>query len=226
MNWMTLIDGPSAAIVFGGTLAATALRCGFGDCRATVHALGFLRNEGFDPGRVRAELAIQIQEIHRDGLLRAHPHSYGDREFDEATEALLARRSIPALLERHEAHKARRLGLSERAVRTLAQAAELAPVFGLAGTLISLSQLPAEGIARGAFTGAISMAVVTTLYGLLAANLLLAPLARVIERAAQAEEVKRQEVLDWLTTQIAGDMPQSRPPNVSNRPVASSREAA
>ncbi len=59
---------------------------------------------------------------------------------------------------------------SDRAVRTLAQAAELAPVFGLAGTLISLSQLPAEGLARGALGGAISMAVLTTLYGLLLAN--------------------------------------------------------
>ncbi len=220
MNWLTLIDGPSAAIVFGGTLAATVLRCGFTDCRAAIQVLCHLRSEGFDPERVRAELAVQVQEIHRDGLLRTNPHNYGDREFDEATEALLERRSVAALLERHEAHKARRLGLSERAVRTLAQAAELAPVFGLAGTLISLSQLPTEGIARGAFTGAISMAVITTLYGLLAANLLLAPLARVIERAAQAEESKRQEVLDWLTTQIAADMPQPR------RSAASNREAA
>ena len=220
MNWMTLIDGPSAAIVFGGTLAATALRCGLTDCRAAVHALGHLRGEGFDPERVRAELAVQVQEIHKDGILRAHPHNYGDREFDEATEALLERRSVAALLERHEAHKARRLVSSERAVRTLAQAAELAPVFGLAGTLISLSQLPAEGIARGALTGAISMAVVTTLYGLLAANLLLAPLARVIERAAGAEEAKRQQVLDWLTTQIAADIPPPRRSAVSNRSAA------
>jgi chemotaxis protein MotA len=220
MNWMTLIDGPSAAIVFGGTLTATVLRCGFTDCRAAMHALGHMRSEGFDPERVRAELAIQVQEIHKDGILRVHPHNYGDREFDEATEALLERRSVAALLERHEAHKARRLASSERAVRTLAQAAELAPVFGLAGTLISLSQLPAEGIARGAFTGAISMAVITTLYGLLAANLLLAPLARMIERAAGAEETKRQQVLDWLTTQIASDIPPPRRPAAGNRVAA------
>ena len=35
-------------------------------------------------------------------------------------------------------------------MRTFAQAAELAPVFGLAGTLVSLSQLPAGGIGQGA----------------------------------------------------------------------------
>ena len=80
-------------------------------------------------------------------------------------------------------------------------------MFGLAGTLVSLSQLPVEGLARGAFAGAISMAVVTTLYGLLAANLLLAPLARMIERAAQAEERERQDVIDWLAAQLADIKP-------------------
>ena len=64
------------------------------------------------------------------------------------------------------------------------------------------------------------MAVITTLYGLLAANLLLAPLARVIERAAQAEEARRQEVLDWLTAQIAADIPPPRRSASNNRVAA------
>ena len=207
MNLMNLIDGPSALIVFGGTALATVLRSGWSDCRMTLRKLRGLGDEQFDPETTRAELAQQIQEIQRDGLLRAQPHHFGDREFDEATDALITRRSLPALMEAHETHKARRLGEADRAVRTLSQAAELSPVFGLAGTLISLSQLPVDGIARGSFTAAISMAVVTTLYGLLGANLLLAPLARVIERKAAAEEVERQKVIDWLAVQVAGSVP-------------------
>lgn len=210
MNWMTLIDGPSALIVLGGTALATVLRCGIGDCRVTLGRLARLGRPGFDADGTRAELSAQIQEINRDGLYRAAPHRYADREFDEATGALIERRSLGALVERHEAHRARRLAQSERAVRTLAQAAELAPVFGLAGTLISLSQLPAEGLARGAFTGAIAMAVTTTLYGLLCANLLLAPLARTVERAAMAEEAERQQVIDWLGAQVSGALPPAR----------------
>lgn len=212
MNWMTLIDGPSAAIVLGGTLLATVLRCGAGDCRVTLGKLAQLGRTGFDAEGTRAELGAQVQEIRKDGLYRAPLHHYADSEFEEATGALLEARSLTALLDRHEAHKARRLAQSERAVRTLAQAAELAPVFGLAGTLISLSQLPAEGLARGAFTGAISMAVVTTLYGLLTANLVLAPLARMVERAALAEEAARQAVIDWLAAQVADALPPRRAP--------------
>ena len=217
MNLMNLVDGPSAAIVLGGTLLATVLRSGVGDCRITLVKLAQLGGRRFGASAARSELALQIQEIRKDGLLRAVPHHFGDSEFDEATDALIGGRSVAALLAAHEKHKARRLGESTRAVRTLAQAAELAPVFGLAGTLVSLSQLPADGIAQGAITGAISMAVITTLYGLLSANLVLAPLARMIERAAMSEERARHELIDRLAAQGADAC---RPRAVPARPSA------
>ena len=204
MNWMALADGPSAAIVFGGTALATILRCGWRDGAAAVRSVAHLWQPGFDPDKARAGLAVQVQDIARDGILRAQPHHFGDAEFDEATDAMLERRSVGALLAAHESHRDRRVAASTRAVRFLAQAAELAPVFGLAGTLVSLSQLPGDGLAKGAMTGAISMAVVTTLYGLLFANLILAPIARMVERAAEAEEAGRQRLTDWLAGQVEG----------------------
>lgn len=204
MNLMNLVDGPSALIVFGGTLVATLLRSGLGDCRHTVMKLGQLAGGSrFDVEAARAELAQQAQEIRRDGLIRAVPHTYRDRELDEATDVMIGAQSVDALLDAHERHKARRQDERDRAVRTLAQAAELAPVSGLAGTLISLSQLPAAGLANGSFTGAIAMAVLTTLYGLLAANLVLAPLALLVERRTQAEETARQELIEWLVRQVS-----------------------
>lgn len=211
MDVMALIDGPAAAIVLGGTAAAALLRCGWGDVATTARVLATLGETHFDADRVRAEVAVQLQDIARDGLVRAQPHSFGDAEFDEATGALLEQRSVKALVERHEAHRRRRLALSHAAARTLAQAAELSPVFGLAGTLISLSQLPAEGIASGNFAGAISLAVLTTLYGLLFANLLLAPLARLVDRKASEEEAERQALFDWIAAQVEAQQPVRRP---------------
>jgi chemotaxis protein MotA len=211
MNVATLLDPLSAAIVVGGTLLATALRCGLADCRLALGAIGRLGQRRFDADQARAELAVQVRDIQRDGLLRAQPHRLGDRAIDEATDRMIGARSVSALLEAHEAHKARRMHADNRAVRTLAQASELAPVFGLAATLISLSQLPADGLNRHAYMSAISMAVAATLYGLLLANLLLAPLARAVERAAGAEEAERQKIVDWLARQVAPTLPRSRP---------------
>ena len=54
------------------------------------------------------------------------------------------------------------------------------------------------------------MAVLTTLYGLLLANLVLAPLARLVERAAAREERERQKIVDWLAGHLADAMPETR----------------
>jgi chemotaxis protein MotA len=208
----------SASIVIGGTLLATFLRCGASNCAAAIGAVATIGRTRFDADRVQGEMAAQVREIQRDGMLRAHPHHTGDREFDEGADALIGRRSVKALLEAHAKHKATRAAEDGRAISTLAQAAELAPVFGLAGTLVSLGQLPADGIAKGAYAGAISMAVQTTLFGLLLANLLFAPLAKAVERKAEGEEHERQKVVDWLTGHLS--------PEAARNPRAHMEEAA
>lgn len=197
----------AGAIVLGGTLLGTILRCGFGDFGTMLEALAGVFSRHFDADTVRASLAVQIQQIRRDGLLRASPRPMGDAEFEAATDALIGHRSIDAMIATHEEHKAARVRHAAAAAETLWQAAELAPVFGLAGTLVSLSLLPANGIERSAFLVAIGMAVHATLYGLVVANLVLSPLARLVERRAAAEEAERQQVLDWLATQLAEAAP-------------------
>ncbi|MGD9665443.1 MAG: MotA/TolQ/ExbB proton channel family protein [Novosphingobium sp.] len=202
MDLANLLDPVSALLVVGGTALATALRSGARDCALTFRSLIRLFNRRFDADSVKAELARQLREIEMDGLLRANPHLFGDREFDDATAAMIEARSVDALLVRHEYHRTNRAQRAKRASSTLAQASELAPVFGLAGTLVSLSQLPAGGLAQSAFAGTISMAVLTTLYGLLLGNLMLAPLSRLLDRAHAREEAERQKLFDWLADKI------------------------
>lgn len=211
---LTLIDGLSAAIVFGGTLLATLLRCGWRECVLALRAVGAAFHPPFDADAARAALVSQVRAIREDGVYRARPPRLDDRELAEATDALLRQRSIDGLVAAHQRHKAQRLAEAETAVRVLAQAAELAPVFGMAGTLIALNRMPSAPLAESgaAITGAVGMAVVTTLYGILAANLLLAPLARLVERAARNEEAARDGVADWLAAQVAPAMPHRRQP--------------
>lgn len=207
MELPQLIDGTSATIVLGGTALATVLRTGRHELAVTGQALAVLFHPRFTAERAKADLAAQVVAIRRDGVLRANPRATGDRELDDATDALIRLRSLDPLVERHHAIRRQRMRDADGAVRTLAQAAELGPVFGMVGTLVSLSSLPSGGLDSGALNGAIAVAVMTTLYGLLLANLVLAPLARMVERHAQAEEAARQEVIDWLTAQLQPAMP-------------------
>lgn len=210
MDLNALIDPWSAAIVVLGTALATLLRCGLGELHATVHCLVQLLRPRFKYERSRAELAEQVETIRHDGVLRARPERSSDEEIAEATGALIRHRSIPALIEAHKRHRHKRQLLRRRALHLLGQAGELAPVFGLAGTLVALSQLPADGPGRGAVMGTVATAVLTTLYGLLAAHLIILPLARLVERSGESEERERQLLIDWLATQLAQAIPSAR----------------
>lgn len=207
----SLFDPFSGAIVVGGTLVGAMLQCGFSDSAKALGAVARLARPPFDPLRARAELASHVKDIRQDGVVRGHKAHLTDREFEEATEALIGGRSVSALIAKHEDHRARRGDANQRAQATLAHAAELAPVFGLAGTLISLTRLADGNVLDGALSAAIGTAVMTTLYGLLFAHLVLAPLAHAVERAGRAEEAGRQEVIGWLANQLEGAIPRSGP---------------
>jgi len=209
MNAASMIDIPTLAIVLGGTLLSTFLRCGLADCRATLRQLGrtLVRQTPFDADAVRARMARVLQDIRRDGLLRAQPRGVGDGEFDAALDALVMQRSVGSARDALKAERERRLAPVRAASATLSQAAELAPVFGLAGTLISLGHMPAGGVDRSAYMPAIAMAVHATLYGLITAHLVLGPLARLVERRAGREEADRRALADWLEIEVVCAIP-------------------
>ena len=201
-------DPIAIGIVFLGTLAATVLRCGLVDARLALATVRSLVRPAFDPVQARAEVAKQITEIASDGFLRAEPRHFGDQEFDRLADILISQRSAASLHDEHTKYRSRRADIASRAVRFLDCAAELAPVMGLAGTLIALGSSRGGGAATGAAAGglvdSIAMAVVTTLYGLLAANFLFAPLSNAVQRRARAEERDRDAVLDWLENGVRG----------------------
>ncbi len=191
-------DPDAIAIVLFGTLAATVLRCGIADSRIAVASLRNILEKPFDVPQAKAELAVQIRQIANDGFVRAEPRHFGDDEFDSLSDLIINQRSIQSLHGEHEKFKLARLTHSQTAVRVLESAAELAPVFGLAGTLVALAQAPGTAPQENGLVGAIAMAVITTLYGLVAANLVFAPLGSAIARRSRREEEDRDEVLAWL----------------------------
>lgn len=201
MTNIAFFDPLSAAIVLVGTLGAALLRCGWRDMITALRSAAQLLGPTFNSSRVRAELAVQVQEIEADGLYRAQPHRFGDGEFDHLSEALIRHRSIQTLFDEHERYRQARTVAAQTAGRVLGDAAELAPVLGLAGTLLALGALSGAS-ADQSFASQIGSAVTTTLYGLIAAHFVFAPLAAAIGRKARAEERERTEVLEWLAAAL------------------------
>jgi chemotaxis protein MotA len=205
-----LIDPASAGFVLGGTVLATLVRSGWADGRTAVRQIGNLLRPRFSLARQRAELAAQVAAMQHDGVIRASAQPVSDAEFADATAALVRHRSTAALTEEHRRHAAARQAARATAVDVLSEAGELAPVLGLAGTLLGLSQLPVTGLASdGAVMASVSMAVGTTFHGLVAAHLLFLPLAGVIERRGRREEADRELLAQWLVQQLGPACPRT-----------------
>jgi chemotaxis protein MotA len=221
MSYERLFDPNALMLVVLGTLAATILRCGFAELGSAARMTLRLFRRRFSEARMRGALAAQVRHINAQGLLRAEIGTLSDDDLNEALCAMLHRRSVEAIAEQHALQRTRRERRAADAARVFNLAADLGPVFGLAGTLVALSQLPAGGLAPEAISTAVSTAVLTTLYGVVTANLIYGPLGRQITRVAEREEEDRQLVIDWLISQLRiasnSDEPAARPRLVRSR---------
>lgn len=202
----SLFDPGAMIIVLAGTVLGCAARCGWREFAAALREAVGLLNRSFDEEGNRKALARAVSAIHRDGPFRASPALPPDRALGLMLETYLRHGSLDAL---HRARRAERaLDEARRisAAQVFVWAAELAPVFGLIGTLYAFTQLdhPASGAdAIPATMGAIATAVLSTLYGALLAHLGCFPLAGAIERRGLAREQSREALAEWFAEQIA-----------------------
>lgn len=207
MTLSVLWDATGLAIVLGGTLLAVFLGSGRSEIGLSLSALTQLLRKPFDLQLARAEIARDVEDIRHDGLLRAHTCHTSDDEILAATNALLHDRSLTSMLATHDSYRRERLARRDKAIAPIRLAAELAPVFGMVGTLFALSQLNTGAADEAALMAGIGQAILTTLYGLLLAHLLFYPLARAIARRGEEEDGNREKLMHWLADNIETSLP-------------------
>lgn len=217
-----LFDPAALAIVVAGTVLGTVARCGWREFGAALVTAGGLLRRGFRSDANRKALALAIGAVQRDGHRRADPALPPDRALGLMLETYLRHGTLEAIGQVRRSERAldeaRRVG----AAQVFGWAGELAPVFGLIGTLYGFTQLTPDPGAATSITimAAISTAVLTSLYGALLSHLLCHPLAGAIERRGHAEEREREALAEWFTTQIESSDPGVRARRAHLRGVA------
>lgn len=203
-TFSTLFDPGALAIVAAGTVLACVARCGWRDFGAALRQAGSLAQRGFHPEANRKALALALTAIQRDGAHRADPALPPDRALGLMLETFLRHGTLEALGKARRAQRALDEARRVAAAQVFAWAGELAPVFGLIGTLYGLTQLAPDGTISASVTimAAISTAVLTSLYGALLAHLLCYPLASAIERRGAADEREREALAEWFVEQL------------------------
>ena len=198
-----LYDPGAMAIVLAGTTLATLARSGWRNLWAAARTALRMDQPRFEEDANRVALARTAAAIRREGVLCADVPLPPDPALAQMVGAYLRHGSPETLHAVRRAGRATREITRERAVRVFEYAGELAPVFGLVGTLLAVTSLmpDAQGKAKGSLA-VIASAALSTIYGVLLAHLVCIPLARRIERAGEREEAARDALAEWLDRQL------------------------
>ncbi|OHC74787.1 MAG: flagellar motor protein MotA [Rhodospirillales bacterium RIFCSPLOWO2_12_FULL_58_28] len=187
----SFIDIPSILIVFGGTLAVTTVCFSFAEIG---HTFKVIMKTVFYGRRDASEAAIQIlrvaemarkqgvlslqnvlESISADAFMHKGISMVVDGTPGEEVEAILCR-DIQATIMRHI-----------KSTSVLRKAAEFAPAMGLIGTLVGLVQMLGHLDDPSTIGPSMAVALLTTFYGAVLANIVFLPLASKLERNSAEE---------------------------------------
>ncbi|MBI4522628.1 MAG: MotA/TolQ/ExbB proton channel family protein [Deltaproteobacteria bacterium] len=206
------IDFPSILITFGGTFAVTLVSFSWCQIRELgIVLLGLFTEE-------RRAWREEIEDFKRLAHLYLVSGPRGLENQEKSINDPFVRRGIGMIvdLRREEEirEQLRREALlisnrQESARQVLLAVGKLLPAFGLIGTLIGLvvilRQIPHQG--PDGLTSALSVAVLTTLYGAFSANVIIYPLVSKLQSASSEQELRMRLAMEGVACLARGEGP-------------------
>jgi len=193
---LAFIDVPAILMVVLGTFAVTAISYTGEELREAQPSFrqALMRTE-IDP-RIGARRVLTLADKARKrGLLSLQADLYGlrDAPFLQRSLTMLVDGLQVDEIERNMTLEAHAVAQGRhRAAAILRRAAEVSPAMGLIGTLVGLVQMLGNLDSPERIGPAMSVALLTTLYGALMANVVFLPLASKLERNATVEQLVSQ----------------------------------
>lgn len=185
------INPPSILIVIGGTIAVTTICFSLREMKGAIKVI---MQTLFMTSRDPSEAAIQVLQVaelaRKHGVLslqgameslKAEPFLHKgmsmvvDGTPGEEVEVIL-QRDMSATIQRHQ-----------KSASILKKAAEFAPAMGLIGTLIGLVQMLGNLEDPSSIGPSMAVALLTTFYGAVLANMVFSPMASKLERNSAEE---------------------------------------
>lgn len=200
----------SILIVLGGTLAGTMVSYSLGE----LLKIPALVRIAFQTHQLDSDEIIDLmvgfaEKARREGLLALEQDvvninddflQKGIQLVVDGTDPELVRNIMETKLtfleERH--------GKGRSIMATMGQ---LAPAFGMIGTLIGLIQMLSELDDPSKLGGGMAVALITTLYGALLANLLFIPLAGKLKERSEDEILTKEVIIEGVLSIQAGENP-------------------
>ena len=200
----------SALVVMGGTLISGLLAYSPTTFKELVQSVRLLRHSP------NADLPAMVAEIKRLARVRRHQ---GPRQLGmegRKSSSPFIRKGVDLILDEYDRYEIynimekeyeRHFNRREMQVNMLNTLAKLAPAFGFAGTIIALINVLQDLSDMSRVGQSMALALLTTLYGLLLANLVFMPLARKLNAQLKAEAAVLDLVLEGIMDIAEGKNP-------------------
>lgn len=202
---LLFINMPSVMIVAGGTFATVMIRFGMKD---VINGIKVGMNTFFarlsNPQEVIQEIVNLANIARKNGLIvleqqpiedpflkKAIMYCVDGHEAEFIEEVL--KKEVSLTVERHEVGR-----------KTFGSMGDAAPAFGMIGTLVGLVQMLANMSDPASIGPSMAVALLTTLYGAILANLIFLPLADKLALRSQEEERNRRLIIEGVLGILKG----------------------
>lgn len=207
---LIFISVPSALIVLGGTIGASLVNYPMGH---VVGVIGVMKNAFFtnidSPSDIIAQFMEYANRARREGILSLEPLI---KEIDDdymkkglqLTVDGLEPQTIQEILETEIGYLEER---HEKGAEVVAVMGTLAPAMGMIGTVIGLVQMLQTMSDPSTIGPAMAVALLTTLYGAILANLFFNPLSGKLKTRSKQEILIREMILEGILSISKGENP-------------------
>lgn len=202
------VDIPSLLIVFGGTAFAALATTSFAVFGKSFKAMMLM----FKPFTLKIDdLVPRMVELatmaRKDGMMALEGQQVPDKFFERGLQMLVdgadEGKLVKQLKQDVKAMKSRHL-IIQRSVKAWV---DIGPAFGMVGTLIGLVLMLKNMSDVSSIGPAMAIALLTTLYGALLANVLFGPILTKMELRTDAEAEYRMLVIEGLRGIVRGESP-------------------
>ena len=207
---MMFVNIPGMMIVVGGTIAATMIRYSMAD---SFRAIGM----SFHVLKVSKEIKdfnelIDITEdllrlIRAKGALAMESYEVNNEFYQSGVRMMVDGYSPEQVSQTLKEKNKRLMEKAETSAGVFRSIGEAAPAFGMIGTLVGLIQMLSNLSDPSAIGPSMAVAMLTTLYGAMIANLFALPIADKIESWAQNEADRQHLIIEAVDSLTHGHNP-------------------
>jgi len=209
-NALIFLDWPSALIVIGGTFGATLINYPLKDIIRVfkvVKTAFFYKEEDYIS--LIPQMVKYSTQARKDGLLGLEKVLPGieDQFFYEGIRMVvdgIPQISIKQIMQTEIDFQVARHRVGISIFQAMGQ---YAPAFGMIGTLIGLILMLRQLDNPTQIAQSMALALVTTFYGAILANIIFLPIAGKLKERSTAEILKKEMILDGILAIQSGDIP-------------------